>query len=385
MSDHYRFGIVAGEKSGDILGASLISALRNYFPNAEFIGVGGSDMVALGCESLCPIDRLSVMGFVEPLRRLPELLILKRKLRRRFLAERIDAFIGIDSPVFNISLAKALKNKGIKTIHFVSPTIWAYRENRVSNIKKSIDLMLTLFPFEKDIYKKHEIKAECVGHPLADQLSLKDRICNYRTQLGIPNDQTVVALLPGSRVDEVNRLAPIFFETALEALQKYPKLKFLVPFSNLETHLRLKSYMANSSIVAGEQFILINDSHAALDASDFAFITSGTATLEALFLRKPMVICYKLAPISYLIGSRLIKVPYIGLPNILANEKIVPEYIQKEVTTTALLGELDEFMSGVKSFSELLIKYEEIHEGLRGGASEKAASQIFRLVSKIEL
>ena len=383
MSDHYRFGIVAGEKSGDILGASLISALRNYFPNAEFIGVGGSEMVALGCESLCPIDRLSVMGFVEPLRRLPELLALKRKLRRRFLAERIDAFIGIDSPVFNLNLAKALKNKGIKTIHFVSPTIWAYRENRVFNIKKSIDLMLTLFPFEKDIYKKHKIKAECVGHPLADQLSLKDRSCNRRTQLGIPNDQTVVALLPGSRVDEVNRLAPMFFETALEALQKYPKLKFLVPFSNLETHLRLKSHMANLSIVAGEQFTLINDSHAALDASDFAFITSGTATLEALFLRKPMVICYKLAPISYLIGSRLIKVPYVGLPNILANEKIVPEYIQKEVTTTALLGELDEFMGGVKSFSELLIKYEEIHEDLRGGASEKAASEIFRLVSKI--
>ena len=286
-------------------------------------------------------------------------------------------------PVFNLSLAKALKNKGIKTIHFVSPTIWAYRENRVFNIKKSIDLMLTLFPFEKDIYKKHKIKAECVGHPLADQLSLKGRSCNYRTQLGIPNDQTVVALLPGSRVDEVNRLAPMYFETALEALQKYPKLKFLVPFSNLETHLRLKSYMANLSIVAGEQFTLINDSHAALDASDFAFITSGTATLEALFLRKPMVICYKLAPISYLIGSRLIKVPYIGLPNILANEKIVPEYIQTEVTTTALLGELDEFMSGVKSFSELLIKYEKIHEDLRGGASEKAASEIFRLVSKI--
>ena len=383
MSDHYRFGIVAGEKSGDILGASLISALRNYFPDAEFIGVGGSEMVALGCESLCPIDRLSVMGFVEPLRRLPELLTLKRKLRRRFLAERIDAFIGIDSPVFNLSLAKALKNKGIKTIHFVSPTIWAYRENRVFNIKKSIDLMLTLFPFEKDIYKKHKIKAECVGHPLADQLSFKDRSCNRRTQLGIPNDQTVVALLPGSRVDEVNRLAPMFFETALEALQKYPKLKFLVPFSNLETHLRLKSHMANLSIVAGEQFTLMNDSHAALDASDFAFITSGTATLEALFLRKPMVICYKLAPISYLIGSRLIKVPYVGLPNILANEKIVPEYIQKEVTTTALLGELDEFMGGVKSFSELLIKYEEIHEDLRGGASEKAASEIFRLVSKI--
>ena len=383
MKDPYRFGIVAGEKSGDILGASLILALRNYFPNAEFIGVGGSEMIALGCKSLCPIDRLSVMGFVEPLRRLPELLILQKKLQRRFLIEEIGAFIGIDSPVFNLKLAKALKKKGSKTIHFVSPSVWAYRENRVFGIKESTDLMLTLFPFETNIYRKHHIKAECVGHPLADQLPLKGRNPNYRGHLGIPDDQTVVALLPGSRVDEVNRLAPVFFETALEALQKYPKLKFLIPFSNLETHLRLKSHMANLSIVAGEQFTLTNDSHAALSASNFVFMASGTATLEALFLKKPMIICYKLAPISYLIGSRLLKVPYIGLPNILAGEKIVPEYIQKEVTTTALLGELDDFMSGAKSFSKLFIKYEEIHESLRGGASEKAAGEICRLVSQI--
>jgi len=383
MSDHYRFGIVAGEKSGDILGASLILALRRYVPNAEFIGVGGSEMVALGCESLCSIDRLSVMGFVEPLCRLPELLILKKKLQRRFLAERIDAFIGIDYPVFNLSLAKALKSRGLNTIHFVSPSVWAYREKRVCSIKKSIDLMLTLFPFETGIYRKHKIKAECVGHPLADKLSSENRCYNYRAQLGIPSEQTVVALLPGSRVDEVNRLAPVFFETAIQALQKYPKLKFLIPFSNAETHLRLKSYMVRLSIVTGEQFTLINDSHAVLGASDFVFTASGTATLEAMFMRKPMVICYKMAPISYLIGSRLLKIPYIGLPNILAGEKIVPEYIQKEVKTTVLLDELDKYMGGVQSLSELLIKYEEIHEDLRGGALEKAASEIFRLVSKI--
>ena len=243
--------------------------------------------------------------------------------------------------------------------------------------------MLTLFPFETGIYRKHKIKAECVGHPLADKLSSGDRCYNYRAQLGISSDQTVVALLPGSRVDEVNRLAPVFFETALQALQKYPKLKFLIPYSNPATHLRLKSHMERLSIVAGEQFTLINDSHAVLSASDFVFTASGTATLEAMFMRKPMVICYKMAPISYLIGSRLLKVPHIGLPNILAGEKIVPEYIQKEVTTTALLGELDKYMSGVQSFYELLIKYEEIHEDLRGGASEKAASEIFRLVSQV--
>ena len=380
MSGTHRFGIVAGEKSGDILGGSLMSAMKSYFPNAEFVGVGGSEMISLGCESLCSIERLSVMGFIEPLRRLPELLFLKKKLQERFARERISAFIGIDSPDFNLRLAKNLRGKGLKTVHFVSPSVWAYRQGRVIDIKESIDLMLTLFPFEQEIYKKYHIQSECVGHPLADRLSLEGRGLSDRKNLDIPESETVIALMPGSRVDEVNRLGPIFLETAVESLQRYPHLKFLIPFSNSETQLLINSLMERMHILQGEQFRVINDSQKALGASNFVFTASGTATLEALFLRKPMVICYKLASISYFIASRMLKIPYIGLPNLLANDQIVPEYLQSAVTPEALLAELDKFMTGSNSFSNVLSKYEKIHKELRGGAAKKAAHAIHKLV-----
>ena len=380
MSGTHRFGIVAGEKSGDILGGSLMSAMKRYFPNAEFVGVGGSEMISLGCESLCSIERLSVMGFIEPLRRLPELLFLKKKLQERFARERISAFIGIDSPDFNLRLAKNLRGKGLKTVHFVSPSVWAYRQGRVIDIKESIDLMLTLFPFEQDIYKKYHIQSECVGHPLADRLSFEDRGLSDRKNLDIPESETVIALMPGSRVDEVNRLGPIFLETAVESLQRYPHLKFLIPFSNSETQLLINSLMERMHILQGEQFRVINDSQKALGASNCVFTASGTATLEALFLRKPMVICYKLASISYFIASRMLKIPYIGLPNLLANDQIVPEYLQSAVTPEALLAELDKFMTGSNSFSNVLSKYEKIHKELRGGAAKKAAHAIHKLV-----
>ena len=380
MSGTHRFGIVAGEKSGDILGGSLMSAMKSYFPNAEFVGVGGSEMISIGCESLCSIERLSVMGFIEPLRRLPELLFLKKKLQERFARERISAFIGIDSPDFNLRLAKNLRGKGLKTVHFVSPSVWAYRQGRVIDIKESIDLMLTLFPFEQDIYKKYHIQSECVGHPLADRLSLEGRGLSDRKSLDIPESETVIALMPGSRVDEVNRLGPIFLETAVESLQRYPHLKFLIPFSNSETQLLINSLMERMHILQGEQFRVINDSQKALGASNFVFTASGTATLEALFLRKPMVICYKLASISYFIASRMLKIPYVGLPNLLANDQIVPEYLQSAVTPEALLAELDKFMTGSNSFSNVLSKYEKIHKELRGGAAKKAAHAIHKLV-----
>ena len=380
MSGTHRFGIVAGEKSGDILGGSLMTAMKSYFPNAEFVGVGGSEMISIGCESLCSIERLSVMGFIEPLRRLPELLFLKKKLQERFARERISAFIGIDSPDFNLRLAKNLRGKGLKTVHFVSPSVWAYRQGRVIDIKESIDLMLTLFPFEQEIYKKYHIQSECVGHPLADRLSLEGRGLSDRKSLDIPESETVIALMPGSRVDEVNRLGPIFLETAVESLQRYPHLKFLIPFSNSETQLLINSLMERMHILQGEQFRVINDSQKALGASNFVFTASGTATLEALFLRKPMVICYKLASISYFIASRMLKIPYIGLPNLLANDQIVPEYLQSAVTPEALLAELDKFMTGSNSFSNVLSKYEKIHKELRGGAAKKAAHAIHKLV-----
>ena len=380
MSGIQKFGIVAGEQSGDILGASLIISMRKRFPNAEFVGVGGSGMISLGCESLTSIDRLSVMGFVEPLRRLPELLTLKKRLLKRFSDEGIDTFIGIDSPDFNLRLAKSLRDKGLKTIHFVSPSVWAYREKRIYSIKDAIDLMLTLFPFEQNIYKSHGVRSVCVGHPLADQLSERDNRLSSRKNLGISDKATVIALLPGSRVGEINRLAPIFIDAAIESLQRYPSLKFVIPFSSPQSESLVKSYLEQASIIAGEQFKMVSDSHMALNSSDFVITASGTATLEALFLRKPMVICYKMAPISYAIGSRLLKVPYIGLPNLLAGELLVPEYLQGAVTTQALFSEIDNFMSSSQSFSYSLKQFDRIHETLRGGASEKAAEAIQKWV-----
>ena len=380
MSGVKKFGIVAGEQSGDILGASLMISMRERFPNAEFIGVGGSEMVSLGCESLTSIDRLSVMGFVEPLSRLPELLSLKKRLQKRFFDEGIDTFIGIDSPDFNLRLAKALRGKGLKTIHFVSPSVWAYREKRIFSIKNSIDLMLTLFPFEQKIYKSHDVPSVCVGHPLADQLSGRDNRLSNRESLGISEKSTVIALLPGSRVGEINRLAPIFIDAAIESLQRYPGLKFVIPFSSPQSELLVKFYLDQANILAGEQFMVVSDSHMALNASDFVITASGTATLEALFLRKPMVICYKMAPISFAIGSRMLKVPYIGLPNLLAGELLVPEYLQGAVNTQALFSEIDNFMSSFQAFSYSMKQFDRIHETLRGGASDKAAEAIQRLV-----
>ena len=380
MSGIQKFGIVAGEQSGDILGASLIISMRKRFPNAEFVGVGGSAMISLGCESLTSIDRLSVMGFVEPLRRLPELLTLKKRLLKRFSDEGIDTFIGIDSPDFNLRLAKSLRDKGLKTVHFVSPSVWAYREKRIYSIKDAIDLMLTLFPFEQNIYKSHGVPSVCVGHPLADQLSERDNRLSCRKNLGISDKATVIALLPGSRVGEINRLAPIFIDAAIESLQRYPGLKFVIPFSSPQSELLVKFYLEQANIIAGEQFMVVSDSHMALNASDFVITASGTATLEALFLRKPMVICYKMAPISFAIGSRMLKVPYIGLPNLLAGELLVPEYLQGAVNTQALFSEIDNFMSSSQSFSYSLKQFDRIHETLRGGASEKAAEAIQKWV-----
>ena len=212
---------------------------------------------------------------------------------------------------------------------------------------------------------------------------MENRGLNDRKNLNISENETVIALMPGSRVDEINRLAPIFFETAIESLQRYPHLKFLIPFSNSETELLIKSVMGRMHILEGDQFRVIDDSHEALGASDFVFAASGTATLEALFLRKPMVICYKLASISYFIGSRMLKIPYVGLPNLLAKDRIVPEYLQNAVTRDALLAELDKFMADASSFSNVLIKFEQIHKELQGGASEKAACAIHKLVLEI--
>ena len=377
------FGIVAGEKSGDILGADLIRSLRRRYPNAAFIGVGSPEMVALGGDSLAPMDRLAVMGFVEPLGRLPELFRLKRTLRETMIARDVDAFIGIDSPDFNLRLEGELREVGIKTVHYVSPSVWAYRKGRITRIASSVDLMLTLFPFETAIYREHAVPVRCVGHPLADRLApvseAKKRAA--REGFGVAADARVVALLPGSRSGEIARIGPVFLASAAAALRNDPGLNFLIPASGPESRARIEALLRANGLVAELPFLVVDDSHAAMQAADLVVLASGTATLEALLLRRPMVVAYRLAALTHLIASRLVSIPYVALPNLLAGARLVPELLQGELNEASLLAEIEAFFGGERATEQLLAQFGEIHSTLRLGASEQAAGAIAELLA----
>jgi lipid-A-disaccharide synthase len=381
MADRLQFGILAGERSGDILGAGLIRALRHHYPNAEFTGIGGPDMESLGCQSLAPMERLSVMGFVEPLGRLPELLGIKRKLEHYFKAHPPAAFIGIDSPDFNLRVEEVLKRAGIPTIHYVSPSVWAYRKNRIHKIKRAVDLMLTLFPFETAIYEEHGVPVSCVGHPLADQIGFDDNKAQARANFGFSAEDALVALLPGSRGSEINRLAAPFLGAAVAALQSLPGLRFVIPYSGVESKACIEQALRQSNIFLGEQFQLIENSQLAMSAADFIVMASGTATLEAMLLRKPMLVCYRLAPLTYAIASRIVNVPHMALPNLLAGQRLVPELVQDEVTVTAIRDEILRYFSDPAGFEARLGEFERLHRGLRKDASATAAAAIKDLLN----
>ncbi len=384
MSKAPIFGIVAGEKSGDILGAGLMLALREDFPDAEFVGVGGPDMIALGFRSMNPMERLSVMGFVEPLGRLPELFALKKRLREYFVENPPVAFIGIDSPAFNLRLEVELRQRKIKTVHYVSPSVWAYHEKRIHKIKRAVDLMLTLFPFETTIYQQHGVAVKCVGHPLADTIGFDDKKLECREGFELNPDDQVVTLMPGSRGGEIKRLAPVFLSAALESLQDCPQLKFLIPYSSASTKVQLAGLLKESSIFQGEQFRLVDDSHAAISAADLVVLSSGTATLETLLLRRPMIVGYKLAAFTFAIASRLVKIPFVALPNLLAGRQLVPEYIQHQLTVEKVHNDIVKFMTGSEDQDQLMQEFDSIHKSLRLDASKQAANAIIELVREPE-
>lgn len=382
MSKAPLIGIVAGEKSGDILGAGLISALREKYPDAEFAGIGGPDMLALGFNSLAEMDRLSVMGFVEPLGRLPELFALKKRLRKFFTDRHPLVFIGIDSPDFNLRLEEELKTDNIKTVHYVSPSLWAYREKRIHRVKRAVDLMLTLFPFETAVYEQHSISVKCVGHPLADTIGFEDKKLSSREQFGLNPDDAVVALMPGSRGGEIKRLAPVFLAAAVESLVDCPQLKFIIPYSSAANKTQIEALLREESSFRGEQFILVEDSHAAISAADLVVLSSGTATLEALLLRRPMIVGYKLAAITFAIASRLVKIPYVALPNLLAGRQLVPEFIQHELTSQRVREGIVRQLTGTEDHEALMQEFEQIHKSLRLDASVQAAEAVASLIEK---
>jgi lipid-A-disaccharide synthase len=378
----FKVGIVAGEASGDILGAGLIRALREHYPDLQVEGIGGALMEAEGCRSFFAQDRLAVMGLIEPLKRLPELLRIRRYLREYFLANPPDVFVGIDSPDFNLSLEESLRKAGIKTVHYVSPSVWAWRQGRIKKIAHAVDLVLTLFPFEEKFYQDHassypNLRAVCVGHPLADSIPMQSDSAAARTALAIPLTSPVVALLPGSRAGEVERMGRLFFDVARWCIAQKKALLFVVPAANRARKMQLQTMLANYPELAVQ--LVDGKSQLCMAASDVVLMASGTTTLEAMLLKKPMVVAYKMAKLSYAIISRLLKVPYVSLPNLLANKKLVPEFLQETATVENLGQALLNVFNNPAQVQEMQQQFITIHKDIQRDASRCAARAIVAL------
>ena len=379
MVQQYRIGIVAGESSGDQLGAGLICSLKTHYPNAIFEGIGGSKMIKEGLSSLFSIDRLSVMGFIEPLKRLPELLRIRKALINHFCDNKFDLIVGIDSPDFNLGLEKKLRNKGIKTAHYVSPSVWAWRQNRVKKIYQAVDLMITLLPFEEAFYKKHNIPVVCVGHPLAEDLPVKVEVNQARQELGL-SDEPLLVVMPGSRASEVKKLGNLFLDVAQRCKDKIPDLQIIIPAASPERKTQLDEILKNYPAL--EIKILDGKSLLAMTAADVVLLSSGTSTLEAMLLKKPMVVGYRLGALTYALISRMLKIKYVALPNILANELLVPEFIEKNATQENILSKVMYFFDNPDQVERLKKRFEDIHKTLKCGGSEAAANALVELLGK---
>jgi lipid-A-disaccharide synthase len=377
-----RFGLVAGEASGDQLGAALIRSLRARQPSARFVGVAGPKMEAEGCEVWAHSEALAVMGLFEVLSHLPRLLRMRKQLRERFLIERPDVFIGIDAPEFNLRLARDLRAAGLRTVQYVSPQIWAWRQGRVRSIGAAVDLVLCLLPFEKQFYAEAGISAEFVGHPLADVIPEDSDPRAARRQLGLPEERPTVAVLPGSRVGEVSRLGDDFAGAIRWLAERRPELQFIAPMAN--DAVRAIFVRALEGKVAAEKVLVLHgQSHVALAAADVVLVASGTATLETLLTRRPMVVAYRLGGLTaWLLRTfNLMKAPFFSQPNLLAGERIVPELFQEQVRPDTLgaelLRELDDPL--VRERQERV--FSDIHRQLERNASDRAAEAILGLLA----
>ncbi|WLH31331.1 lipid-A-disaccharide synthase [Pseudomonas canadensis] len=370
-----RIALVAGEASGDILGAGLMRALKVQHPAVEFIGVGGPLMQAEGLTSYFPMERLSVMGLVEVLGRLRELLARRKLLIQTLIEEKPDVFIGIDAPDFTLNIELKLRQAGIKTVHYVSPSVWAWRQKRVLKIREGCDLMLTLLPFEARFYEEKGVPVRFVGHTLADAIPLQADRAAARAELGLP-DGPLVALMPGSRGGEVGRLASVFFDAAerLQALK--PGVRFVLPCASPQRRAQIETLLEGRNLPLT---LLDGQSHLALAACDAVLIASGTATLEALLYKRPMVVAYRLAPLTFWILKRMVKSPYISLPNLLAQRLLVPELLQDDATPEALAQTLLPLIDGGE---EQTRGFDDIHRILRRDASNQAADAVLTLIGQ---
>ncbi len=377
-----RFALVAGEASGDQLGAALIRSMRTRIPSAQFFGVAGPKMQAEGCEAWLPSEALAVMGLFEVLSHLPRLLKMRRHLRERLLTERPDVFIGIDAPEFNLGLARDLRAAGLRTVQYVSPQVWAWRQGRVRGIGAAVDLVLCLLPFEEQFYKRAGIRAEFVGHPLADVIREDTDPRAARRELGLPEERPTVAVLPGSRVGEVSRLGDDFAGTIGWLANRRPELQFVAPMAN-EAVRAIFARALERHATGTEVRVLDGNSHLALAAADVVLVASGTATLETLLTRRPMVVAYRLGGLTaWLLRTfNLMKAPFFSQPNLLAGERIVPELFQEQVSPETLGAELLRELDDTALRERQQRVFSAIHRQLERNASDRAADAILALLA----
>ncbi len=382
-----RIAIVVGEASGDILGSRLIKALQQQHPNIQFEGVAGAEMVAAGCEPLYPMEKLAVMGFSEVLPRLRELLKMRKDLVTRWQENPPDLFVGIDAPDFNLKLEALLHQHNIPTVHYVSPSVWAWRENRVKKIKGNIDLMLTLFPFEVDFYKRHQIPATFVGHPLADEIPLHSDKQTLRKKLGLNSNAHILAVLPGSRTGEIKRIAPDFLRGLILLHKKYPDWQFVTPLINKDIY---KQFETLKQDIAPKIPIVFIDgqSRSVLAAADQILMASGTAVLEGMLINRPMVAAYRVSALTAFIIRRfnMLKTKYFTLANNLCDEMLVPELIQEDLTAENILEEIEkQFLQNKKQRDYEKQRFHDMHLLLRKNASEQAAKAILAVTTQHNL
>ena len=383
LKDSPTIAIIAGEVSGDILGAGLIHALKARYPQAKFIGIGGERMIAEGFETLFDMEELSVMGLVEVLKHLPRLLKIRRSIIEQLSALKPDVFIGIDAPDFNLDVELKLKQRGIKTIHYVSPSVWAWRQKRVYKIAAATNLVLAFLPFEKAFYDRFNVPCRFIGHTMADAIPLKpnrDEACQL---LNLDSTQRYVAMLVGSRGSEVEFLSEPFLQTAQLLHQRYPDVKFLVPLINQK---RRQQFEQIKQRVAPEldMILLDGNARAAMITAEATLLASGTAALEAMLCKSPMVVGYRMKPFTYFLAKRLVKTKYVSLPNLLADEMLVPELIQEDCNPTNLAEKLSQYLSEDKSAVQnrhvLLQRFVELHQRIQCNADQQAAQAVIDLL-----
>ena len=378
--------IVAGEVSGDILGAGLIRELKAIYPDAKFIGIAGQQMLREGCESLVDMEEIAVMGLVEILKHLPRLLKIRRHIVHYFSQHKPDIFIGIDAPEFNLYVEDKLKAQGIKTIHYVSPSVWAWRQNRIHKIARATNMVLAFLPFEKAFYDKFNVPCRFIGHTMADAIPLHPDRSAACQALHLEEDQRYVAILVGSRGAEVEMLTEPFIKTALILKAKYPDLKFLVPLINQKRRSQFEQIRAQIAPHFSADTLILLDGNArqAMTVAEATLLASGTAALECMLCKSPMVVGYKMKPLTYWLAKRLVKTPYVSLPNLLANEMLVPEMLQDDCTPEKLAEKLALYLgeSAVENRRVLIDRFTALHELVRKNADKQAAQAVVDLLTE---